>query len=314
MRILITGGTGLIGRALVASLAGEGHEVIVLTRSPDRVTGLPDGARPVGWDAETPEGWVELLVTAPGEGVEGGTGIVHLAGESVAEGRWTEAKKRAIRDSRVGSTRAVVAAVEAAAERGAEPPRWLLQASAVGYYGDRGEEVLTEASDPGDDFLAGVAKDWEAASAPVETRGVRRVLLRTGVVLDDEGGALPRMALPFKMFIGGPLGNGGHWVPWIHRRDEVGAIRFLLARDDASGPYNLTAPQPVTNRVLSETLARVLHRPCLLPVPKIMLHLAFGEMAEILLASQRVMPQRLEEAGFAFRHPTVGGALEDLLG
>lgn len=313
MRILITGGTGLIGRALVDSLAGEGHEVIVLTRSPGRATGLPTGARPAGWDAETPEGWGELLVTAPGEGVEGGTGIVHLAGESVAEGRWTEAKKRAIRDSRVGSTRAVVAAVEAAAERGAEPPRWLLQASAVGYYGDRGDEVLTEASDPGDDFLAEVAKEWEAASAPVERRGVRRVLLRTGVVLDDEGGALPRMALPFKMFIGGPLGDGKQWVPWIHRRDEVGAIRFLLARDDASGPYNLTAPQPVTNRMLSETLARVLHRPCLLPVPRIMLHLAFGEMAEILLASQRVMPQRLEEAGFVFRHPTVGGALEDLL-
>lgn len=314
MRVLITGGTGLIGRALVASLAGEGHEVIVLTRNPDRAGDLPDGARPVGWDAETPEGWSELLTPAPEEGVEGGTGIIHLAGESVAEGRWTEAKKSAIRDSRVLSTRAVVAAVEAAAERGGEPPHFLLQASAVGYYGDRGDDVLTEGSDPGNDFLAEVAKEWEAASAPVETFGVRRVLLRTGVVLDDEGGALPRMALPFKMFIGGPLGDGKQWVPWIHQRDEVGAIHFLLARHDASGPYNLTAPQPVTNRELSKTLARVLRRPCLLPVPKAMLHLAFGEMAEILLASQRVMPQRLEEAGYTFRHPNVGGALEDLLG
>ena len=314
MRILITGGTGLIGRALVASLSGEGHEVIVLTRNPDRAGDLPDGARPVGWDAETPDGWGELLTPAPGKGVEGGVGIVHLAGESVAEGRWTDAKKRAIRDSRVVSTQAVAAAVEAAAQRGGEPPHFLLQASAVGYYGDRGDEVLTEASDPGDDFLAEVAKEWEAASAPVETFGVRRVLLRTGVVLDDDGGALPRMALPFKLFIGGPLGDGSQWVPWIHQRDEVGAIRFLLARNDASGPYNLTAPQPVTNRELSRTLARVLHRPCLMPVPKTMLNLAFGEMAEIFLASQRVMPQRLEEAGYTFRHPSVGGALEDLLG
>jgi uncharacterized protein len=270
------------------------------------VRDLPTGARAVGWDAKTPGGWGDLLL-------EGGTGIVHLAGESVAEGRWTEAKKRAIRDSRVQSTRAVAEAVEAASERGAEPPRFLLQASAVGYYGDRGDDVLTEGSDPGEDFLAEVAREWEAASEPVERRGVRRVLLRTGVVLDDRGGALPRMAMPFKLFVGGPLGSGRQWVPWIHRDDEVGAIRFLLDRRDTSGAYNLTAPHPVTNRELSKTLARALGRPCLLPVPRVALQVLFGDMAEILLASQRVMPQRLEEAGYAFRYPGLAGALENLL-
>jgi len=309
MRIVITGGSGLIGRALTATLAGEGHEVVVLSRHPERVTDLPPGARAVGWDAETPEGWGELLTGDPAEGV----GLVHLAGESVVEGRWSDAKKHAIRQSRVRSTEAVTAAVSRAAGRGGPTPRFLVQASAVGYYGDRGDEVLTEDSDPGDDFLAGVSKDWEAASAPVETHGVRRVLLRTGVVLDPDGGALPRMAMPFKMFIGGPLGDGRQWVPWIHRDDEVGAIRFLIDDDRARGAYNLTAPHPVTNRELSKTLAGVLGRPCLFPVPRVMLHLAFGEMAQILLASQRVIPRRLQEAGFDFRHPTVTGALEDLL-
>lgn len=319
MRILITGGTGLIGRALVEALAGEGHEIVILTRSPDRERDLPAGVRTAGWDAKTPEGWGELLLH-PGDpgstGGTGGTGIVHLAGESVVEGRWTDAKKRAIRDSRIDSTRAIVEAVEAAVERGAEPPRFLLQGSAVGYYGDRGDEVLTETSeagDPEDDFLVAVARDWEAASEPLERRGVRRVLLRTGVVLDDRGGALPRMAMPFKIFLGGPLGDGRQWVPWIHRDDEVGAIRFLLERPDAAGAYNLSAPHPKTNRELSKTLARTLGRPCLFPVPRVALHLVLGEMAEILLASQRVMPQRLEEAGFTFRFPELGGALEDLL-
>lgn len=314
MRILITGGSGLIGRALTAALAGEGREVVVLSRSPERVRDLPEGARAAGWDAETPDGWGDLLVAeAAGNRGEEETGIVHLAGESVASGRWTEAKKRAIRDSRIRSTQAVRQAIEAAATRG-RAPRFLIQASAVGYYGDRGEEVLTESSAPGDDFLARVAQDWEAASEPVERHGVRRVLLRTGVVLDDEGGALPRMALPFKMFIGGPLGSGDQWVPWIHRDDEVGAIRFLIRWHEISGPLNLTAPHPVTNRELSQTLARALGRPCLFPVPRTALRLMFGDMAAILLASQRVLPQRLEEAGFAFRHPGLGGALEDLLG
>lgn len=316
MRILITGGTGLIGRALTASLAGEGHEVVVLSRSPERARDLPEGARAAAWDAETPDGWGDLLVDGGGDRGAGetglDTGIVHLAGESVASGRWTEAKKRAIRESRVQSTRAVREAIEAAAAKG-RAPRFLIQASAVGYYGDRGDEVLTESSPPGDDFLAGVAEDWEAASEPVERHGVRRVLLRTGVVLDDRGGALPRMAMPFRLFLGGPLGRGDQWVPWIHRDDEIGAIRFLIRRSEASGPFDLTAPHPVTNRELSRTLARTLGRPCLLPVPRAMLRLVFGDMAEVLLASQRALPQRLEEAGFSFRHAGLGGALEDLL-
>lgn len=307
MRILVTGGSGLIGRALLPLLTDDGHEVVVLSRSPGEVTGLPAGARAVGWDAETPEGWSEL--------VDGDTGIVHLAGENVASGRWTEEKKRRIRDSRVRSSRAVKAAIERSALGEAkERPRFLVQASAVGYYGDRDDERLTEDSDPGDDFLARVSLEWEGATEGVEELGVRRVLIRTGVVLAEDEGALPKMALPFKLFIGGPLGDGSQYVPWIHLDDEVAAIRFLIAREDASGPFNLAAPTPVTNRELSKAIASALGRPCLFGLPKTVLHLTMGEMAEMLLASQRVLPERLERAGFEFAYPRVEPALDDLLG
>lgn len=311
LRILVTGGTGLIGRPLVARLAAAGHDLVVLTRDPDRAE-PPPGARAVGWDAETAEGWGEL--------VDGDTVIVHLAGESVASGRWTEEKKEVIRCSRVHSSEAVRQAVEGAAT----PPRALLQASAVGYYGDRGDEVLTEdaeSADPEseDDFLAEVAREWEGATAAVEALGVRRVVLRTGVVLAKDGGALPRMALPFKIFLGGPLGGGRQWVPWIHLEDEVRAVVFLLERaarhvEGIAGPFNLTAPEPVTNRQLSKAIARTLARPCWFPAPETALHLAMGEMAEMVLASQRAVPRRLEKLGFEFRYPRIASALEDLLG
>lgn len=299
--ILITGGTGLIGRRLVEELTDDGYSVVVLTRSPERVTDLPPGARAVGWDAETTEGWGELA--------DGALGIVHLAGEGVAEGRWTEEKKRRIRASRVESTRAVVAAVEAAETR----PRFLVQASAVGYYGSRGDEILTEDAAPGDDFLAGVCVEWEDTSEVVEALGVRRVLLRTGIVLDPESGALAKMLPPFKLGLGGPLGSGRHFMPWIHLQDEVAAIRFLIEREQAAGPYNLTAPHPVRNRELAQALGRALGRPAVLPTPKLALHLLFGEMAEILLASQRVVPHRLTGAGFTFRFSEIDPAFEDLL-
>ncbi len=301
MRVVITGGTGLIGSALARDLGETGHEVIVLTREPAKASSLPPNTRAVGWDAKTAAGWVDLL--------DGDTAIVNLAGEGIGTGRWTAAKKRRIRESRVEAGRAVLAAIKQAAGK----PRALLQGSAVGYYGRSGDEIATESHPPGADFLAQVCVDWEASTAEVEALGVRRAVLRSGVVLSKEGGALPRMALPFRLLAGGPLGNGRQWLPWIHIADEVGAIRFLLEREDARGPFNLTAPRPLTNRGFSRVLGKALHRPSLAPAPAFALRLVLGEMADMLLYGQRAVPQRLLERGYVFRHPEALGALRDLL-
>jgi uncharacterized protein len=301
MRIVITGGTGLIGGALARDLAAAGHDVVILTRNVAKSGPLPLGARAAQWDAKTAAGWADLL--------NGDTAIVNLAGESIGTGRWTAAKKRRIRESRVESGRAVLAAIRQAAEK----PRVLLQGSAVGYYGRSGDEIATESHPPGEDFLARVCVDWEASTDEVESIGVRRVVLRTGVVLSDAGGALPRMALPFRLLAGGPLGNGRQWFPWIHIADEVAAIRFLLEREDARGPFNLTAPRPFTNRGFSRVLGKALHRPSLMPAPAFALRLVLGEMADMLLYGQRAVPHRLLERGYVFRHPEALGALRDLL-
>ena len=301
-RILITGGSGLIGRALTAELAAAGYETIVLSRSPQRVAGLPAGARAAGWDGATADGWGALA--------DGALAVVHLAGESIAGGRWTVAKKRRIRDSRVRSSRAVLAAF-AAAEA---PPRVLVQASGIDYYGERGDETVDEDAGAGDDFLAEVCVEWEAATAAAEEIGVRRAVLRTSMVLAADGGALPKLALPFRLGVGGPLGSGEQWVSWIHLGDEIGAIRFLIEHADAAGPFNLTAPHPVRNAELSAELARVLHRPNLLRAPRFALRLALGEMADLVLAGRRALPAALERAGYRFRFRRVGPALADLLG
>lgn len=300
MRVVVTGGSGLIGGHLTRSLAADGHEVVVLSRSPEKVAGLPPGARAEGWDGRTARGWGHLAA---------GAALVHLAGEGIASGRWTEARKRRILSSRVDSSRAVVEAVASAGER----PLAFLQASAVGYYGPHGDEELGEDGPAGSGFLAEVCRAWEAASAPVEELGVRRPVLRTGVVLAREGGALPKMALPFRLFAGGPVGSGRQWLPWIHVADEVGAIRFLLDHPTATGPFNLTAPNPETNRRFARALGRALGRPSLLPTPAFALRLAFGEMAEALLTGQRALPRRLEGLGYLFRFPTAEAALSDLL-
>jgi uncharacterized protein (TIGR01777 family) len=301
MRVVITGGSGLIGRAVAADRVAAGHEVVVLTRDPDQ-TETAAGAGKRKWDGRTPEGLVSLL--------DGETAIVHLAGESIAAGRWTRAQKERIRASRVDAGKAVAAAIRGAAVK----PRVLLQGSAVGYYGPCGDEVVTEHAPAGGDFLAAVCKEWEASTAEVEALGVRRALLRTGLVLAKDGGALPRMALPFKLLAGGPLGSGRQWMPWIHLADEVGAIRFLLTREDAAGPFNLTAPRPLTNRAFSRALGKALHRPSLLPAPGFALRLALGEFAGLLLTGQRAVPQRLLELGYAFQFPEAGAAFSDLLG
>jgi hypothetical protein len=203
--------------------------------------------------------------------------------------------------------------VAAAIRQAAVKPRVLLQGSAVGYYGPSGDSVVTEEHPPGDDFLARVCIDWERSTAEVEGWGVRRALLRTGIVLARGGGALPKMALPFRLFAGGPLGDGRQWVPWIHLADEVGAIRFLLEAEGARGPFNLSAPEPVQNRDLARALGEALHRPSLLPTPSFALHLALGEMAGMVLEGQRAVPRALEGLGYAFRFPALGPALHDLL-
>ena len=300
MRVIIVGGSGLIGRALTANLTGDGHEVIILSRNPARAAGLPAGARAEGWDGRTAAGW--------GAAADGADAIVNLAGENLAGGRWTEERKRALRDSRLLSGQAVVQAVQSASRK----PAVVVQASAVGYYGPHGDEEVTEETPPGSDFLARLAVEWEASTAPVESWGVRRVLIRTTPVLSLKEGALPRMVLPFRYFVGGPLGSGRQWFPWIHVADEAAAIRFLMERPDASGPYNLTAPQSLTNAQFSKILGRVMGRPSLIPTPALALRLIFGEMSTVLLDGQRAVPRRLQSLGFAFRFPDAETALRDL--
>jgi len=307
MRIIITGGTGLIGRALTESLVSEGHETIVLSRAPERATGLPAGARIERWDACTAEGWGHLA--------EGADAIVNLAGASLAgEGflpsRWTAERKRLIRDSRINAGHAAVQAVEGVSDR----PGVVIQASGAGYYGPHGDEELAEDAAPGNDFLAQIASDdWEPSTAPVETLGVRRAIIRSGPVLSAKGGALPRMMLPFRLFVGGRMGSGRQWFPWIHVADEVAAIRFLIENEAASGPFNLVAPHPLTNAAFSRVLGRVMGRPSLVPVPAFALRLAFGEVASVLLEGQRAVPRRLSELGFTVRFPDAEPALRDLL-
>jgi hypothetical protein len=304
-RVLITGGSGLIGSALTEELAGAGYEVVVLSRSPGGVSGLPAGARAVGWDAASADGWWEEA--------DGARAIVNLAGENLATWPWTEERKRRILESRLKSTRAVVAALERVREGGGALPEVLLQGSGIDYYGPRGDEAVSEDDPPGDDFLARVVVEWEAASAPAEALGVRRVLLRTAMVLARAAGALPKLALPFRLFAGGPIGSGRQWVPWIHLRDEVRAIRFLLERREAAGPFNLAAPEPVRNRELARVLGRVLHRPSVFPAPAFAVRAVLGEMADVLLHGRRAVPARLRELGFEWEYPELQRALEDLL-
>ncbi len=301
MRVIITGGSGLLGRALARNLVADGYEVIVLSRGPQRVAGLPDGVRVQGWDGRTAEGWGHLA--------EGAHAIINLAGESIAGGRWTAERKRAIVQSRTDAGGAVVQAVRTAAIK----PQVVIQASGVGYYGPHGDEVLTEAAGPGSDFGAQVCIQWEAATAPVEALGVRRAVIRTGVVLSPDALALQRLMLPYRFFVGGPLGSGRQWFSWIHVADYVAGVRFLMDRTDASGAFNLSAPAPLRNAEFGAVLGRVMGRPSWFPVPALAMRLLFGEMATVLLDGQRVIPQRLLDLGFRFRFGEAEQALRDLL-
>lgn len=295
MKCLVSGAGGLIGSALVASLDGGGHSVTRLTRS-------AGGAGTVRWDPATG--------VADRGAIEGHDAVVHLAGENIA-GRWTAAKKRRISESRIVGTRSLASSL-AALQR---PPGVLVCASAVGFYGDRGAETLDERSHRGEGFLADTCRRWEEAAEPARARGIRVVHLRFGVVLAGHGGALAKMLTPFRLGLGGRIGSGDQYMSWIALDDAAGAILHGLTHAEIAGAVNAVAPEPVTNGKFTATLARVLRRPAIFPMPAAAARLAFGEMADaLLLASQRVMPARLLATGYVFRHPSLEGALRHVLG
>lgn len=297
MKILVSGSTGLIGSALVPFLTTGGHEVLRLVRSAAKEEGT------VRWDPERGE--------IDADALEGLDGVVHLAGENIASGRWSEEVKRRIRDSRVKGTRLLAATL--AARR--QPPRALVCASAIGFYGHRGAEVMTESSRAGTGFLSDVCREWEAASQAASDAGIRVVHVRIGVVLSSRGGALAKMLTPFRLGLGGIVGSGQQYMSWIALDDVVGAIHHCLMEESLSGPANAVAPNPVTNREYTKTLGSVLSRPTLLPMPAFAVRLAFGEMGdELLLSSTRVEPRALVAAGYEYRFPELRGALQHLLG
>jgi hypothetical protein len=300
MRIIITGGSGMIGKALAIELIEAGHEVIVLSRNP--FPGIvPGGVGVEKWDAETGHGWASLITED--------TAIVNFAGAGLAEGRWTDERKAEILKSRINAGQAVVDGIQSADSK----PRVVIQASAVGYYGPRGDEELTESSSSGDDFLADVCQQWEESTQPVEEMGIRRAITRSGVVLSTKDGAFPRMLLPFKLFVGGPIGSGQQWMPWIHIHDEVRAVRFLIENEASQGVYNLTAPNPVTNGQFATIMGNVMRRPGIVPVPAFVMQTLFGELSTVLLDGQRAVPHRLLEEGFTFEYNELEAAIRDLL-
>jgi uncharacterized protein len=299
MRILVTGSSGLIGSALVPFLTAGGHRVIRLIRSQSQTPTLGESW---GWDPER-----GTILSA---GREDPDAVVHLAGENIARARWTPRQKALIRDSRVKGTRVLSDLMG----RRSPPPKVFVCASAIGHYGDRGEEILTEESAPGSGFLPDVCREWEAACQPAADKGIRVVNLRIGVVLSPAGGALAKMLTPFKLGAGGVIGSGSQYMSWIALDDVVSAIHHALTQNSLRGPVNGVAPNAATNRDFTRTLGRVLSRPTLLPMPAFAARLAFGEMADaLLLASARVVPARLLKSGFAFRYPDLEGALQHLL-
>jgi uncharacterized protein (TIGR01777 family) len=284
MRVVVAGGSGFLGEPLVQRLVARGDDVAVLSRNPAKVR----AGRGVQWDGKTQGAWSNEIAAADV--------VINLAGENVGEGRWTDARKKQLVTSRVDATGAIVEALKRAPAKA----RTLINASAAGYYGMRGDEPLDESGSHGDGFLAEVVEKWETAAHAAEPFA-RLVLLRFGVVLSAEGGALKKMLLPFKLGVGGPIGNGQQWMSWIDREDAIRFIEWAIDRDSAHGIYNVTAPAPVRNREFTRALGRALHRPAFMPVPAFGLRIAFGQMAdEVLLGGQRVLPQRAQQEGFAW--------------
>ena len=300
MHILIAGGSGLIGTALSKHLLAEGHSVTVLSRNPQAHSAL-QGVTMVRWDGKTKEGWGHLLNETDA--------VVNLAGVNLGGGLWTKNRKAKLIGSRLNAGAAIVAAFQAAEHK----PEVLLQAAANGYYSPSGDDILTESDPPGTGFQSDLCQRWEQSTQPVEAMGVRRVVTRSGVVFARGALLLNMFLLPFRMFVGGPIGSGRQYLPWIHIDDEVAAFKYLLTNQETSGAYNLMSPQPVRNSDLGHAISRVLKRPYWFPVPGFALKLVLGKMSSVVLDSWRCMPARLTESGFQFKFPDVEAALRDLL-
>ncbi len=309
MKVLVTGSTGLVGTAVVNTLAHGGHTVCRLVRPQSVVGGRSPFAKAPGEKEGFDVAWNPATGELGGAGV-GADAVVNLAGASIAGGRWTTERKELLRTSRIDTTRALVGALAKMNVR----PHVLVSASAIGIYGDRGDEVLTEESKPGTDFLAGLAQEWEAEALKAEALGIRVVLARFGIILARHGGALAKMLLPFKLGVGGRLGSGNQWMSWVTLDDVVGILRFAIENGSVRGAVNVIAPQAVQNAEFTKVLAKTLHRPALFPAPAFALRLALGEMADaLLLSSQRVVPQRLQQLGYSFLHSDLPSALKAAL-
>jgi uncharacterized protein len=299
MKIVITGATGFLGSILMDELWNQFHSLILLSRKPPAEVGITKKEW-FAWDPPAVGDWEQSI--------DGADGIINLAGEPIAGKRWSREQKEKLRSSRIDSTRALVNAIAKAKVK----PKFLLSASAVGYYGPHGDETLTETSAPGRDFLAQLCVDWETEALKAQAHGVRVATIRTGIVLAKGQGALAKMVPPFKMFLGGPLGSGKQWMPWIHIADEIGLLRFLMEKENARGAFNATAPNPVTMEEFSKGLGDVLNRPSWVSVPGSALALLVGEMADMLVTGQRALPEAASKLGYVFKHPTIRGALETL--
>jgi len=300
MKVVVSGGSGFIGQALVNRLFADKHDVIILTRNPAKESRSESTVRKVQWDGKTVGAWVSDL-----DGVDA---VVNFAGESLAAKRWTRAQKAILLSSRFDATRALVDAMA----KVRPTPSVLVNASAVGFYGHVDAAGVTEDSPRGNDFLAELTAEWESEANRAKEFGVRVVTPRFGLVLDGAAGALPRLVLPFKLFVGGWLGSGRQWFPWIHLADVVSAMMLAITNKQIVGALNLTAPESVTNKEFCKVLGSVLHRPCWAPAPEPILRIALGEMAEMLLTGQRAIPNKLLQSGFEFRYPTVRQALEEI--
>jgi uncharacterized protein (TIGR01777 family) len=302
MRVLVTGASGRIGKALCDELLARGDEVVGLTRDPDKARAAQTQ---ITWHA-----WEPTLERPAAAAFEGVDGVINLVGEKINQ-RWTDEAKAKIMDSRKVATHNLAGAIESLATK----PKVMVSQSAVGYYGNRGDEPLDESSAPGDSFDASVCVEWERAAHEVEAAGVRLAIVRTGQVMETGGGILGELLLPFKLGLGGPLAGGNQWVPWIHLSDEVGILIWALDTDSVSGVVNGTAPNPVTNKEWSKALGRVLHRPAVLPIPGVAVEVKFGrEFGKVAQGGQKVLPKRTEELGYAFKYPEIDAALRDLVG
>lgn len=304
MKIVMAGATGFIGRPLLQALAGAGHEVVQLTRRSGEDASVPSGGRRVQWDGRTSDGnWAAEL--------DGAGAVINLAGANIGEKRWTEQRKREILESRLDATGAIVGAMAPVAA--GSRPQVLVNASGIDYYGDRGDEVVTEESPAGDSFLAGVCRQWETAALKAEPLGVRVVLIRTAVVLAPGAIALQRLAFPFKLFAGGPLGSGRQWFSWIHLQDAIGLYRLAVENGQANGPLNAVAPDVRPEREVAREVGKVLRRPSWAPVPGFALKLALGEQADLVLHGRRAEPRKALALGYAFHYPQLPQALTQAL-